>query len=349
MACYIINNMKNVLVTGGAGYIGSHTVVELVNAGYKPVIIDNFNNSDKRVVKRLEKLTGKNITLYEHDYQEQDKLSTILKKEKIEGVIHFAAYKAVGESVQNPLKYFDNNVVGLVKLLEVLEKNNTPNLVFSSSCTVYGEADKLPLTESSPVKSAVSPYGATKQMDEIIIRDTAAASKSLKSLALRYFNPIGAHPTAQIGELPIGRPSILVPFITQTVAGWHNELTVFGDKYPTKDGTCIRDYIHVVDLAKAHVKALEYLAKQKPAFYDVFNIGTGKGRTVLEVIKTFEKVTGQKVPYKIGPPRSGDITASYAGVDKAQRLLGWKADLNLADALEDAWRWQKTLKASTRP
>jgi UDP-glucose 4-epimerase len=335
--------MKNVLVTGGAGYIGSHTVVELINAGYNPVIIDNFNNSEKKVINRLKELTGKEIAIYEQDFQDQAKLDEVLKKEKIDGVIHFAAYKAVGESVHNPLKYYDNNVAGLVKLLEVLEKHRVQQLVFSSSCTVYGEADKLPLTEESPVKPAASPYGSTKQMDEIIIRDATAASKSLKSLALRYFNPIGAHPTALIGELPIGRPSILVPFITQTVAGWHDQLTVFGDDYPTPDGTCIRDYIHVVDLAKAHVKALDYLAGQKATFYDVFNIGTGTGSSVLEVIKTFEKVTGQKVPYKIGPRRSGDITVSYAAVDKANKLLGWKSELKLADALTDAWRWQETL------
>jgi UDP-glucose 4-epimerase len=337
--------MKNILVTGGAGYIGSHAVVELITAGYNPVVIDDFNNSDKQVVDRLKKLTGRDITLYEQRYQDQEKLDAVLKKEKINGVIHFAAHKAVGESVQNPLKYFDNNVVGLVQLLDVLEKNKISNLVFSSSCTVYGEADKLPLTEDSPVKPAVSPYGATKQMDEIIIRDTTAASKQLKSLALRYFNPIGAHPTALIGELPIGRPSILVPFITQTVAGWHKRLTVFGNDYPTTDGTCIRDYIHVVDLAKAHVKALDYLQKKAPTFYDVFNIGTGKGSTVLEVINTFEKVTGRKVPYEIGPRRPGDITASYAGVDKAHKLLGWESQLSLADALTDAWRWQQTLNS----
>jgi len=340
--------MKNVLVTGGAGYIGSHTVVELIKAGYKPVIIDNFNNSEKSVIERLKKLTGRDITYYEQDYQDEEKLNKVLQVEKIEGVIHFAAHKAVGESVENPLKYFNNNVSGLVKLLEILEKNKIPNLVFSSSCTVYGETDKLPLTEQSPVQPAASPYGATKQMDETIIRDTTAASKNLKSLSLRYFNPIGAHPSALIGELPKGTPSILVPFITQTVAGWRGELTVFGNDYPTPDGTCIRDYIHVVDLAKAHVKALEFLDKQNAAFYNVFNIGTGKGSSVLEVINTFEKVTGQKVPYKIGARRPGDITASYAAVDKAQKELGWKAEKNLADALKDAWRWQQTLGADKR-
>jgi UDP-glucose 4-epimerase len=338
--------MKNVLVTGGAGYIGSHAVVELINAGYNAVIIDNFANSEKSVMERLKKLTGKDISFYEQDYQDQPKLEYVLQKEKIDGVIHFAAHKAVGESVQQPLKYYNNNVVGLVKLLETLEKLRIPSLVFSSSCTVYGEADKLPLTEESPIKPAVSPYGSTKQMDETIIHDATTASQYLKSIALRYFNPVGAHPTALIGELPIGRPSILVPFIAQAAAGWHKELTVFGDDYPTPDGTCIRDYIHVVDLAKAHVKALEYLAGQQAAFYDVFNIGTGTGSSVFEVIKNFEKTTGQKVPYKVGPRREGDIMVSYASVDKANKLLGWKAELTLTDALADAWRWQQTLAKS---
>lgn len=335
--------MKNILVTGGAGYIGSHTIVELVNAGLRPVIIDNFCNSEKSVVGRLEKLTGQKIIYYQQDFQDQKKLQGVIKKEDIDGVIHFAAHKAVGESVKQPLKYFDNNVVGLVKLLKVLEKCHIKHLVLSSSCTVYGEPDKLPLTESSPLKPAVSPYGATKQIGEDITKHTTAASKNLRSLALRYFNPIGAHPSALIGELPKGTPSILVPFITQTVAGWYKQLTVFGGDYPTPDGTCIRDYIHVVDLAKAHVRALEYLASQKPAFYDVFNIGTGRGNSVLEVIKCFQKVSGQKVPYKIGPRRTGDIMSTYASVDKANKLLGWKAQRTLADALTDAWRWQQTL------
>jgi UDP-glucose 4-epimerase len=335
--------MKNILVTGGAGYIGSHTVVELINAGYKPVIIDNFNNSDKKVIEQLKKLTNKDIICYEQEFQDQEKLENVLERENIEGVIHFAAYKAVGESVQNPLKYYDNNVAGLVKMLEVLENHNIANLVFSSSCTVYGETDNLPLTEKTLVQPAASPYGATKQMDEIIIRNTTIASKNLRSLSLRYFNPIGAHPSALIGELPKGEPTILVPFITQATAGWRKELIVFGNDYPTPDGTCIRDYIHVVDLAKAHVKALEYLKDQKATYCDVFNIGTGNGSSVLKVIKTFEKVTGQKVPYKIGPRRPGDIIASYAAVDKAQKLMDWKSEKTLEDALADAWRWQETL------
>lgn len=335
--------MKNVLVTGGAGFIGSHTVVELINTGYRPVIVDNFSNSERSVLDGIRKIVGKDVACYEHDFQDKEFLSDILSKEKIDGVIHFAAYKAVGESVEDPLKYYDNNVSGFISLLEVLEESRVSSLVFSSSCTIYGEADKLPLTENAPVKPAASPYGSTKQICEIIIRDSTLASKSLRSIALRYFNPIGAHSSALIGELPIGRPSILVPFITQTVAGWYPELTVFGDDYPTPDGTCIRDYIHVVDLAKAHVRALEHLAKQKPRYYDAFNIGTGHGSSVLDVVKSFEKTTRQKVPYKIGARRSGDIVASYADATKAKKILGWQAQMTLSDALADAWKWQQKL------
>lgn len=335
--------MKNILVTGGAGYIGSHTVVELVNAGFRPIIVDNFSNSDKNVLPNLHEITGQEITCYDHDYQDGVFLKDIITKESIEGVIHFAALKAVGESVEHPLLYYRNNVVGMIGLLEVLEATGVSNIVFSSSCTVYGEADKLPLTENSPVKPAVSPYGATKQMDEIIIRDTAAASKHLKGLALRYFNPVGAHPSAQIGELQIGTPTILVPLLTQAVAGLRDQLTLHGNDYNTPDGTPIRDYIHVIDLAKAHVSALNHIAKQSAQYFDVCNIGTGKGSTVLEVIKTFESATGKKVPYKVGPRRPGDIEASYAGVEKARNMLHWKAELTLEDALSDAWRWQQTL------
>jgi UDP-glucose 4-epimerase len=338
--------LKNILVTGGAGFIGSHTVVELINAGYKPIIVDDFSNSEKSVIGNLEKITGQRIDFYEGEFQDRKLIREIASKHKLDGTIHFAAYKAVGESVEKPLKYYRNNVAGLVDLLELMEELSVDNLVFSSSCTVYGETDNLPLTEELPFKPAVSPYGATKQMCEIIIRDTSVASRNLRSLSLRYFNPIGAHPTALIGELPIGKPTILVPFITQTVAGWHDKLTVFGNDYPTPDGTNIRDYIHVVDLAKAHVKALEYVSGNKPGFYDVVNIGTGKGSSVLEVINTFESVTGQKVPYEIGDRRPGDIIASYASVEKAHKVLGWQAEKTLADALGDAWRWQRTLKES---
>jgi UDP-glucose 4-epimerase len=295
----------------------------------------------------LEKITGQRIDFYEGEFQDRKLIREIASKHKLDGTIHFAAYKAVGESVEKPLKYYRNNVAGLVDLLELMEELGVDNLVFSSSCTVYGETEKLPLTEELPFKPAASPYGATKQMCETIIRDTSVASRNLRSLSLRYFNPIGAHPTALIGELPIGKPTILVPFITQTVAGWHDKLTVFGNDYPTPDGTNIRDYIHVVDLAKAHVKALEYVSGNKPRFYDVVNIGTGKGSSVLEVINTFESVTGQKVPYEIGDRRPGDIIASYASVEKAHKVLGWQAEKTLADALGDAWRWQKTLVKNT--
>jgi UDP-glucose 4-epimerase len=339
--------MKNILVTGGAGFIGSHTVVELHNAVFRPVIIDNFVNSKRSVISNLEKIISAKVVFYEGEYQDDKLLEKVADEESIDGVIHFAAHKAVGESVEKPLKYYSNNVAGLVRLLEFMEKRKISNLVFSSSCTVYGETSKLPLTEKSPVQSAASPYGATKQMGEIVIRDTALGGQNLRALALRYFNPIGAHPSALIGELPIGRPSILVPYITQVAAGWLDQLTVFGDDYPTPDGTCVRDYIHVVDLAKAHVKALDYLKERQSGSYDVFNIGTGKGSSVLEVIKTFENISGQKLNYKIGARRPGDIIASYAAADKAKRELGWQSEKTLAEALTDAWRWQQTLDKNT--
>ncbi|MDZ7786340.1 MAG: UDP-glucose 4-epimerase GalE [Candidatus Saccharibacteria bacterium] len=335
--------MKNILVTGGAGFIGSHTVVELVNAGYRPIIVDNFSNSDRQVIDRLNEITGSDITSYENDYQDESFLRKLLKDHAVEGVIHFAAHKAVGESVQKPLDYYQNNVAGLITLLKAVEEASVKNFVFSSSCTVYGEPDDLPVTEEAPTKPATSPYGATKQMDETILQDTTKASKRLTSIALRYFNPIGAHPSALIGELPIGTPANLIPFITQTAAGIRPELTVHGDTYPTPDGTCIRDYIHVVDLAKAHVAALKWANGQKGSTYETCNIGTGKGSSVLEVITAFRQATGKKLPYKIGPPREGDIVATYAGSEKAKKLLGWKSEKSLHDALADAWRWQKTL------
>jgi UDP-glucose 4-epimerase len=334
---------KNILVTGGVGFIGSHTVVELFNAGYRPVIVDDFSNSEKSVVQGLEKITGTKPKLYEGQYQDKKLLNEIFKKEKISGVIHFAASKSVGESVEKPLHYYRNNVAGLINLLEVMERAKVPYLVFSSSCTVYGEPDNLPITEDSPLKPAVSPYGATKQMCETIIADATMISGNLRSMSLRYFNPIGAHPTALIGELPRGVPANLVPFITQTAAGIRKELTVYGDDYDTPDGTCVRDYIHVVDLAKAHVSALGHLFKKSAGYYDIFNIGTGKGNSVLEIINEFKRSTGQKLPYKIGPRRAGDVIKVYAGVSKAKKELGWKAERSLGEALADAWRWQQTL------
>lgn len=338
--------LKTVLVTGGAGFIGSHTVVELVNSGYTPVIVDDFSNSDRSVLDRLEKIIGAKPECYDCRYQDKEFLAKIFKEHKVDGVIHFAAFKSNGESLEKPLKYFQNNVAGLVTLLNAMEQAGLANLIFSSSATVYGEAKKLPITEDSPVMSAASAYGSSKQIGEIIVYDVTKASKHLKSLSLRYFNPIGAHDSALIGELPKGVPANLVPFLTQAVAGLRDELTVFGNDYPTQDGTCIRDYIHVVDLAKAHIKALEYINNQKPGFNDVCNIGTGKGASVMEVIDTFEKSTGQKVPYKIGPRREGDVVESYASVDKAHDMLGWKAEKSLAEALADAWRWQQKLKTT---
>ena len=339
--------MKKILVTGGAGFIGSHTVVELVQAGYKPIILDNFSNSDPAVVGKIESIIGSKIPLYKGDFQDEKLLANIFSVEKPVGVIHFAAFKAVGESVANPLKYYANNVASLISLLKMMEAHKIGALVFSSSCTIYGEPDHLPVTESSPVKPAESPYGSTKQMCEVIIRDTTAASQTLKSLSLRYFNPIGAHASALIGELPIGVPANLIPFVAQAAAGLRNELTVFGDDYPTPDGTNIRDYIHVVDLARAHIKALEFTQRQKPKTYDVINVGTGKGSSVLEVIKTFEKVNKVKVPYKIGPRRAGDIVSTYADVTKAKTLLGWQAEKSLANGVANAWRWQQTLGKNT--
>ena len=336
----------NILVTGGAGFIGSHTVVELVDAGYRPIIVDNFSNSEKSVVERLKEITKQEIATYDHDYQDSEFLRDIIEQEKIDGVIHFAAFKAVGESVQEPIKYYENNVVGFVELLKFLEDKKVKNLVFSSSATVYGEADEVPVREDAPFKPAASPYGSTKQMCEIILRDAASVSTSISAIAFRDFNPIGAHESGKIGELPVGIPSNLIPFVTQTAAGIRDKLTVFGNDYDTPDGSCIRDYIHVVDLAKAHVAALNHLDKQKPSYFDAFNVGTGKGNSVLEVLNTFEAVTGQKVPHEIGPRRPGDVVVSCGAVDKAQQILGWKSERDLATALKDAWNWQQQLSKS---
>lgn len=333
--------MKNILVTGGAGFIGSHTVVELAHEGYNPVIVDNFSNSTRSVLKGLEKIIGWKPLCYKGHYQNKNLLNRIFRDNQIEGIIHFAAYKAVGESVEKPLAYYNNNVAGLIQLLEAMEDNEIPHLVFSSSCTVYGEPDKLPITEDSPKKPAASPYGATKQICEMVIEHTPAASKNLRALSLRYFNPIGAHQSSLIGELPLGVPSNLIPFLTQAAAGIRSKLTVHGRDYPTPDGTCIRDYIHVVDLAKAHVKALEHLVKQLAGYYEAFNIGSGRGHSVLEIIRAFEEKTGKKVPYTFGPRRAGDVVSVYAGVDKAKEKLGWRAEKSIEDALEDAWEWQK--------
>jgi len=337
--------MDKILVTGGAGYIGSHTVVELHEAGFESIIVDNFSNSEHRAIDGLEQIIGNKVKLYEGDCNDESFMENLFRAESnLNGVIHFAAYKAVGESFSNPIKYYQNNVGSMVVLVKLLKKYKVTNLVFSSSCTVYGQPDKLPVSEVSPTKPAESPYGNTKQICEQIIKDTFVAGEPVKSLALRYFNPIGAHESSLIGELPIGPPDNLVPFITQTVAGIRNQLTVFGNDYNTPDGFCIRDYIHVVDLAKAHVQALKMLQEiQEPSYYDFINLGTGKGNSVLEVIKTFEEATGERVNYTIGPRRSGDVEQVWANVDKAEKELNWKANRDLGTSLVDAWNWQKHL------
>lgn len=334
-----------ILVTGGAGYIGSHTAVALANAGYEPILVDNFVNSSESVLKGLSHILQEAPTFYLADCTSKEQMESIFIKEKdIQGIIHFAAYKAVGESVAEPLKYYHNNVVSLLVLLELMERYKVAELVFSSSCTVYGQPDELPVTESSPTKPANSPYGRTKQMCEDILRDAVGSGRPYKVLALRYFNPVGAHPSGHIGELPNGVPNNLIPFVTQTAAGLRSQLTVFGDDYNTPDGTCIRDYIHVMDLADAHIKAFEYLRdRSEHGFYDVVNVGTGEGNTVLEVINTFEKVSGQSLNYQLGPRRPGDVEKVWADVSKANKVLKWKTKYSLEDGLRDAWHWQKEL------
>ena len=336
--------MKKILVTGGLGFIGSHTVVELQNEGFEVIIIDDLSNSSKHVLDKITSITGKQPVYEKIDLKDQQALKKFFNDHKnIEGVIHFAASKAVGESVEKPLLYYHNNISSLIYLLEEMESNKVSNFIFSSSCTVYGQADKMPITESAPFKPAESPYGNTKQMGEEITSDTSKVS-SLKAIALRYFNPIGAHKSAKIGELPIGIPQNLIPYVTQTAAGIRKEISVFGGDYPTHDGTAIRDYIHVVDLAKAHIVALKRLIENKnKAAFEVFNIGTGKGSSVLEVIKTFEKVTKQKLNYKIVGRREGDIVEAYADTSFANKELKWKAELSLEEALASAWKWQQSL------
>lgn len=336
--------MKKIIVTGGAGYIGSHTVVELFESGYEPIIVDNFSNSEKSVLDGLQEIIGERVKLYEGDCTDKAFIRDVFKIENPDGVIHFAAYKAVGESVEKPLKYYHNNLDSLIVLLENMIQFGSKNLVFSSSCTVYGTPSKLPVTEKSAIKKAESPYGYTKQVAEKIIEDTVKAADSLSAVALRYFNPVGAHPSAKIGELPLGIPNNLIPLVTQTAAGIREELVVFGDDYNTPDGSNIRDYIHVVDLAKAHVKTLEYI-QQHDHLFDAINVGTGNGNSVLEVIETFKKVSGQKLPYRVGDRRPGDVEQIYASVDKSKKTLGWEAELNLEDALLDAWNWQQSLNS----
>ena len=335
--------MKKVLVTGGLGFIGSHTVVELQNEGFEVYIIDNLSNSKIEVLDRINSITGVKPSYFNIDLRDKAAVKDFFKKNKVDGTIHFAAYKAVGESVQKPLEYYENNIGSLVYILQEMKANNLNNFIFSSSCTVYGQADELPITEKAPIKPAESPYGNTKQIGEEIIKDTTKISE-LKAIALRYFNPIGAHESAKIGELPIGVPQNLIPYVVQTAAGLREELSVFGSDYNTPDGTAVRDYIHVVDIAKAHIVALKRLIEDNnKAQFEVFNLGTGQGNSVLEVIKSFEKVTGKKVNYKLVDRREGDITAAYADTNYANDELGWKAGLTLDDALLSAWKWQETL------
>lgn len=335
-----------ILVTGGLGFIGSHTVVELQNEGYEVIIIDDCSNSSEQVLDGIQAITNK-LPLFEKiDLKDREKVEDFFERhDDIEGVINFAASKAVGESVEKPLLYYENNIGTLVYILKELSKKGRSSFIFSSSCTVYGQADEMPITEDAPVKTAESPYGNTKQMGEEIIADTCKVTPSLNAIALRYFNPMGAHPSNEIGELPTGVPQNLVPFITQTAIGMREQLSVFGDDYPTEDGTCVRDYIHVVDLAKAHVVALKRLLEGKnDSNYEVFNVGTGKGSSVLEVIQSFEKVSGKKLNYKIVDRRQGDITAAYANTTKANQVLGWKAQSTLDEAMKSAWDWEQKIR-----
>ncbi len=333
-------NMR-ILVTGGAGFIGSHTVVALIEAGHTPYIVDNFSNSDRSMLDGLQKLTQTDVVCEVIDVRDTEKLTHFLKDNQIEAVIHFAALKAVGESIQKPLEYYDNNVNGLLSLLEAMREAHVTQLIFSSSATVYGEPDQVPIAEDAPLKPATNPYGASKQMGEQIVTDTCKAT-DIRAILLRYFNPVGAHPSGLIGELPIGIPNNLVPYVSQTAAGIREQLTVHGDDYDTPDGTGIRDYIHVVDLAHAHVKALDYLHAHD-VNTDVFNIGTGQGSSVLEVVQTFERVNNVTVAHTIGPRRPGDLSSVYASADKAEKVLGWKAEKDIAQALVDTWNWQQNL------
>ncbi|MEM9649496.1 MAG: UDP-glucose 4-epimerase GalE [Bacteroidota bacterium] len=336
-----------ILVTGGLGFIGSHTVVELQNEGFDVVVIDNLSNSSEDVLDGIESISGKRPIFEKMDLREKDKVRAFFQKHgDVQGVIHFAASKAVGESVDKPLLYYENNLGVLVYLLQELTNKENANFIFSSSCTVYGQADKLPITEDAPVKPAESPYGNTKQIGEEIIRDTCNVNLNLSAIALRYFNPIGAHPSVEIGELPLGVPQNLVPFITQTAVGLREQLSVFGDDYPTEDGTCIRDYIHVVDVAKAHVVALKRLLENKnDGNYEVFNLGTGKGSSVLEVIQSFERVSGEKLNYQIVDRRSGDVIQAYADTAKANKVLGWRAASSLDDSMKSAWDWEQKVRS----
>ena len=340
-----MNKKPCVLVSGGAGYIGSHTAVELIGAGMDVVIADNLANADMSGVEGARKITGVDIPFVDVDCCDREAFAEVFRKYDFDSVIHFAAFKAVGESVDDPMKYYRNNLTSFMNVVDLMREFGRHNVVFSSSATVYGEADELPVTEQSPRKPATSPYGNTKQMCEDILRDCVKAYPSLKGIALRYFNPIGAHPSALIGELPRGVPQNLVPYITQTAAGIRECLSIFGDDYPTPDGSCLRDYIDIVDLAKAHVAAIRRMIEEKnKERYEIFNIGTGRAVSVFELVKTFERVNGLKLNYKVAPRRVGDVVAIWADTSLANRELGWKAERSLDDTLRSAWAWEKHVR-----
>jgi len=337
--------MSKILVTGGCGYIGIHTIVDLIQNGYKVISVDNNSRSNIEMLKNAEKIVGQKIKNYQVDLCNYDETNAIFEEnDDISGIIHFAAYKAVGESVDNPLLYFENNLTSLINILKCAEEFSVPHFVFSSSCTVYGNPDAIPVTEATPQKPAESPYGATKQMGEVIVTD-ASKSTEMQSILLRYFNPVGAHPSILLGETPVGRPANLVPAITQTAIGKLPDMHVYGTDYPTKDGSCVRDYIHVSDIAHAHTLALDFLIQKKNTKkVEIFNLGTGDGYTVLEVIKAFEKVSGVKLNYHLGPRRGGDVEAIYANNSKAKNELGWIPQYNLDTMMDTAWQWELKLK-----
>ena len=336
---------KKIIVTGGAGYIGSHTCVELIASNYEPIIIDNFYNSKHFIIDRIEEITGFRPDILDTNCLNYEQLRLkISSYNNINGIIHFAAYKAVGESTQKPLKYYQNNIGSTINMLKILEDFKFSSFIFSSSSTVYGQPKQLPVTEESPILLAESPYGRTKQICEDVISDYSKANSTLKAVSLRYFNPIGAHPSSLIGELPLGAPNNLVPFITQTAAGIRKELSIFGHDYSTSDGTCIRDYIHVVDLARAHVAALKFSEAKKNGLFEIFNLGSGQGNSVLEVVQAFEEICEEKLNYKFSPRRPGDVVEVYANVEKAKNEMGWETKLSLKDALKDAWNWELALR-----
>ncbi len=337
-----MNSKKRVLLTGGAGYIGAHTAVELIQLGYDTMLIDDFSKSDKTLLQGVEKITGRKPNFLEGDCRDSQFLGKLFSQNKFDSVIHFAAYKSVGESVKEPLLYYDNNLRSMIEVLRTMKKFDVNEFIFSSSCTVYGQPDIIPVDEKAPFKRAESPYGATKQMCERLLEDEVIANKNLKVISLRYFNPIGAHPSALIGELPIGIPNNLVPFVTQTAIGLREKLTVYGSDYNTPDGSCLRDFIHVTDLAQAHVKAVDKIGTM-PGRNEAFNLGTGEGVSVLGLVKKFIEVTGVNLNYEVGLRRPGDIEKVYANPEKAKRLLGWQTKLKLEEALKDAWRWQQKI------